>query len=103
MRSEEGKVNSYLEFAQHVLPRIKASGYTAVQLMAVAEHPYYASFGCVKTLSRVRNMFLFRIWCLEGPNAQTGLQRSMHSSRTAAGTTSPASSRPAAAAARLMS
>jgi 1,4-alpha-glucan branching enzyme len=26
---------SYLEFAQHVLPRIKAAGYTAVQLMAV--------------------------------------------------------------------
>jgi 1,4-alpha-glucan branching enzyme len=28
-----------------VLPRIKAAGYTAVQLMAVQEHAYYGSFG----------------------------------------------------------
>lgn len=28
-----------------MLPRIKAAGYTAIQLMAVQEHAYYASFG----------------------------------------------------------
>ncbi len=28
-----------------VLPRIKAGGYTAIQLMAIQEHAYYASFG----------------------------------------------------------
>lgn len=28
-----------------VLPRIKEDGYNVVQLMAVAEHPYYGSFG----------------------------------------------------------
>ena len=28
-----------------MLPRIKATGYTAVQLMAVQEHAYYGSFG----------------------------------------------------------
>ena len=31
--------------AASVLPRIKEAGYTAVQLMAVQEHAYYASFG----------------------------------------------------------
>ena len=32
-------------FAQHVLPRIKNLGYNAIQVMAVMEHAYYASFG----------------------------------------------------------
>jgi 1,4-alpha-glucan branching enzyme len=45
MSSEEPKVASYLHFAEHVLPRIKALGYNAIQLMAVQEHPYYGSFG----------------------------------------------------------
>ena len=45
MASEEEKVASYREFADHVLPRIQAAGYNCVQLMAVLEHPYYGSFG----------------------------------------------------------
>lgn len=45
MSSEEGKVSTYREFKDTVLPRIKAGGYTAIQLMAVQEHAYYASFG----------------------------------------------------------
>lgn len=45
MATEEEKVGSYKEFARHVLPRIKNAGYNTVQLMAVAEHPYYGSFG----------------------------------------------------------
>ncbi|MFI3264376.1 MAG: alpha-amylase family glycosyl hydrolase [Rikenellaceae bacterium] len=45
MAQEEEGVGSYFQFADKVLPRIKASGYNAVQLMAVAEHPYYGSFG----------------------------------------------------------
>lgn len=45
MSSEKPAVSSYREFAQHVLPRIKKAGYNTVQLMAVAEHPYYGSFG----------------------------------------------------------
>ncbi|MBQ6840313.1 MAG: alpha amylase C-terminal domain-containing protein [Oscillospiraceae bacterium] len=45
MAQEEGKVGSYLEFKDNVLPRIKALGYNTVQIMAVMEHPYYASFG----------------------------------------------------------
>jgi 1,4-alpha-glucan branching enzyme len=45
MAQEEGRVGTYREFADHVLPRIQADGYNAVQLMAVLEHPYYGSFG----------------------------------------------------------
>jgi 1,4-alpha-glucan branching enzyme len=45
MSSAEEKVASYREFADTVLPRVKAGGYNTVQLMAVAEHPYYGSFG----------------------------------------------------------
>ncbi len=45
MAQEAEKVGSFTEFTQHILPRIKALGYNAVQLMAIMEHPYYASFG----------------------------------------------------------
>lgn len=45
MAREEGRVGTFAEFAQDVLPRIAALGYNAVQLMAVMEHPYYGSFG----------------------------------------------------------
>ena len=45
MALEEGKVGSYLEFAEQLLPRIQAEGYNCLQLMAVMEHPYYGSFG----------------------------------------------------------
>lgn len=45
MSSLEPRVNSYREFADDVLPRIKANNYNTVQLMAVMEHSYYGSFG----------------------------------------------------------
>ena len=45
MAQEEGKVGSYREFTEKVLPRIKEGGYNTIQLMAVQEHPYYGSFG----------------------------------------------------------
>ena len=45
MATEEEKVGSYVEFRDNILPRIKKAGYNVVQLMAVAEHPYYGSFG----------------------------------------------------------
>ena len=45
MAQEEGKVSSYKEFTQKTLPRIRALGYNAIQIMAIMEHPYYASFG----------------------------------------------------------
>ncbi|XP_033752279.1 1,4-alpha-glucan-branching enzyme-like [Pecten maximus] len=43
--SWEGKVSTYTEFSRDVIPRIKNLGYNAIQLMAVMEHAYYASFG----------------------------------------------------------
>ncbi|KGN47537.1 1,4-alpha-glucan-branching enzyme 1, chloroplastic/amyloplastic [Cucumis sativus] len=45
MSSSEPRVNSYREFADFVLPRIKENNYNTVQLMAIMEHSYYASFG----------------------------------------------------------
>ncbi|XP_069693954.1 1,4-alpha-glucan-branching enzyme isoform X2 [Periplaneta americana] len=43
--SEEPKVGTYKEFATKIVPRIVKLGYNAIQLMAVMEHAYYASFG----------------------------------------------------------
>ncbi len=45
MAQEEGRVGTYREFTENILPRIKKAGYNTVQLMAVMEHPYYGSFG----------------------------------------------------------
>ena len=45
MAVEQERVGSYAEFARDVLPRIKRAGYNTVQLMGVAENPYYGSFG----------------------------------------------------------
>lgn len=45
MATEEGKVGSFAEFTRDVVPRVARLGYNAIQLMAVMEHPYYASFG----------------------------------------------------------
>ncbi|KAL7787072.1 hypothetical protein V8C37DRAFT_412214 [Trichoderma ceciliae] len=43
--SPEQRVTTYEEFTQTLLPRIKELGYNAIQLMAIMEHAYYASFG----------------------------------------------------------
>ncbi|MEW5735913.1 MAG: alpha amylase C-terminal domain-containing protein [Thermodesulfobacteriota bacterium] len=45
MAQQEERVGTYTEFAEKIIPRIADSGYNAIQLMAIAEHPYYASFG----------------------------------------------------------
>jgi len=45
MAQEEPKVGSYDEFREKILPRIKSLGYNTIQIMAIMEHPYYASFG----------------------------------------------------------
>lgn len=45
MSGEAPTVASYDHFRTAVLPRIAAAGYTHVQLMGVAEHAYYGSFG----------------------------------------------------------
>lgn len=45
MGSEEEKVGTFREFAENVLPRAKSTGFNCIQLMAIQEHSYYASFG----------------------------------------------------------
>ncbi len=45
MAQEEGKVGTFYEFTQNILPRIANLHYNAIQLMAIQEHPYYGSFG----------------------------------------------------------
>ena len=57
MAQEEGKVSSYREFADYILPRIHKAGYNTVQLMAIMEHPYYGSFGY-----QVSNFFAASSW-----------------------------------------
>ncbi|PVU95939.1 hypothetical protein BB561_001512 [Smittium simulii] len=39
------RVGTYKEFTKNVLPKIKDLGYNTIQLMAIMEHAYYASFG----------------------------------------------------------
>ncbi|KAI5124749.1 hypothetical protein M0805_005383 [Coniferiporia weirii] len=43
--TSEGRVGTYKEFTKNILPRIKTLGYNTIQLMAIMEHAYYASFG----------------------------------------------------------
>ncbi|MDB5333962.1 MAG: glgB, partial [Phycisphaerales bacterium] len=58
MAQEEGKVGSFNEFTEKVLPRIAELGYDAIQLMAIQEHPYYGSFGYhVSSLFAVSSRF----------------------------------------------
>lgn len=41
----EARVGTYKEFTKNILPRIHHLGYNTIQLMAIMEHAYYASFG----------------------------------------------------------
>jgi len=45
MAQEKLGIGTYNEFRERILPRIAESGYNTIQLMAIMEHPYYASFG----------------------------------------------------------
>lgn len=45
MAQEYEGIGTYREFADITLEWIKKSGYNTIQLMAIGEHPYYASFG----------------------------------------------------------
>lgn len=38
-------ITTFQEYTDFMLPRIKKLGYNTIQLMAIAEHPYYGSFG----------------------------------------------------------
>ncbi len=43
--NEDESIGTYREFTEKVLPRVKENGYNCIQIMAIMEHPYYASFG----------------------------------------------------------
>lgn len=45
MATERLGVGTFREFIDERLPYIRACGYNTIQLMAIMEHPYYASFG----------------------------------------------------------
>jgi len=45
MASEHHRIGTYKEFEEKVLPHVAYLGYNCIQLMAVMEHSYYASFG----------------------------------------------------------
>lgn len=57
MALEKEEVGSYKDFEKNMLPRIKKEGYNTIQLMAIAEHPYYGSFGY-----QVSNFFAPSSW-----------------------------------------
>lgn len=45
MAQEANKIGTFAEFRENVLPRIAKAGYNVLQLMGIAQYPYYASFG----------------------------------------------------------
>ncbi len=57
MGQDKEGIGTYREFADNNLERIKSLGYNTVQLMAIQEHPYYASFGY-----QVTNFFAASSW-----------------------------------------
>jgi 1,4-alpha-glucan branching enzyme len=57
MAQEKEGIGTYKEFEENILPRVKALGYNTIQIMAVMEHPYYASFGY-----HVSNYFAASSW-----------------------------------------
>ena len=72
MAQEEGKIGSYREFMEFTLPRIKALGYNTLQIMAIMQHPYYASFGY-----QVSNLFAASSW-FGKPNDLKALVNAAH-------------------------
>lgn len=57
MAQEKEGIGSFKDFTVNILPRIKKAGYNALQIMAVMQHPYYASFGY-----QVTNFFAVSSW-----------------------------------------
>jgi len=57
MAQEKEGIGTYREFEENILPRIKEQGYNTIQIMAVMQHPYYASFGY-----HVSNYFAASSW-----------------------------------------
>lgn len=45
MAQQSPRPGTFEEFRKQILPQVAADGYNIIQLMGIAEHPYYASFG----------------------------------------------------------
>ena len=45
MAQEVEGVGTYRQFEENIIPYIKDLGYNVLQIMAIAEHPYYGSYG----------------------------------------------------------
>ena len=57
MAQEKEGIGTFNEFTEIIIPKVKAAGYNTIQLMAVMQHPYYASFGY-----QVSNFFAVSSW-----------------------------------------
>lgn len=57
MAQEKEGIGTYREFADVTLKRILDAGYNTIQLMAIMQHPYYASFGY-----QVSNFYCPAMW-----------------------------------------
>ena len=57
MAQEKDSMGTFVEFTEITLPRLKSAGYNTIQLMAIMQHPYYASFGY-----QVSNFFAVSSW-----------------------------------------
>jgi len=73
MAQERPGTGSYREFVDLILPRIAQSGYNAIQMMAVMEHAYYASFGY-----QVTNFFAASAWYGPGDDLKYLIDRAHH-------------------------
>ena len=58
MSQERYCISTFAEFQKTILPRIAKEGYNTIQMMAVMQHPYYASFGYhVTNLFAINDLF----------------------------------------------
>ena len=58
MSQERHCISTFAEFQKSILPRIAKDGYNTIQMMAVMQHPYYASFGYhVTNLFAINDLF----------------------------------------------
>jgi len=57
MAQEKEGIGSFKEFTDNILPKIQEAGYNTIQIMAIMQHPYYASFGY-----QVSNFFAVSSW-----------------------------------------
>ena len=63
--SDKEEVATYKHFTQNIIPRVKDLGYNCVELMAIMEHAYYASFGYQVTNFFAVSRCVWGMWGVE--------------------------------------